>query len=71
MPQSSSPQQQVIRIMCPNLSCQRVLAVPSHARGKIVRCRGCATSIRIPKKAKAAASAKKDAAPAAGEEAGE
>ena len=39
---------QVIRIMCPNLGCQRILAVPEHARGKLVRCRSCATNIRIP-----------------------
>ncbi len=39
---------EVIRIMCPNLGCQRVLAVPSHARGKLVRCKGCGTNIRIP-----------------------
>ena len=39
---------QVIRIMCPNLGCQRVLAVPEHARGKLVRCRSCSTNIRIP-----------------------
>ena len=38
----------VIRIMCPNLSCQRVLAVPDRARGKLVRCRSCGTNIRIP-----------------------
>ena len=38
----------VIRIMCPNLGCQRVLAVPDHARGKLVRCRSCGTNIRIP-----------------------
>ncbi|MDI9402313.1 MAG: hypothetical protein QM516_00435 [Limnohabitans sp.] len=40
--------EEVIRIMCPNLGCQRVLAVPSSARGKIVRCRGCGSNIRIP-----------------------
>ena len=39
---------QVIRIMCPNLGCQRILAVPEHARGKLVRCRSCTTNIRIP-----------------------
>ncbi|MFM7052288.1 MAG: hypothetical protein ACKOYN_09175 [Planctomycetota bacterium] len=39
---------EVIRIMCPNLGCQRVLAVPSSARGKLVRCRGCGSNIRIP-----------------------
>jgi hypothetical protein len=38
----------VIRIMCPNLTCKRVLAVPGHARGKLVRCRGCGMNIRIP-----------------------
>jgi hypothetical protein len=38
----------VIRIMCPNLSCKRVLAVPAHARGKLVRCKGCGVNIRIP-----------------------
>ncbi|MCA9284611.1 MAG: hypothetical protein KDA22_05330 [Phycisphaerales bacterium] len=41
-------QDQVIRIMCPNLGCQRILAVPSNARGKLVRCKGCGTNIRIP-----------------------
>ena len=38
----------VVRIMCPNLGCQRVLAVPGAARGKVVRCRGCGSNIRIP-----------------------
>ncbi len=37
-----------LRIMCPNLACRKVLAVPQTARGKTVRCRGCSTSIRIP-----------------------
>jgi len=34
--------------MCPKLSCQRILAVPATARGKLVRCRSCSTTIRIP-----------------------
>jgi hypothetical protein len=38
----------LIRIMCPNLSCQRILAVPDQARGRIVRCRVCGMNIRIP-----------------------
>ena len=38
----------IIRIMCPNLGCQRILAVPPRAQGRIVRCRGCGTNIRIP-----------------------
>lgn len=37
-----------LRIMCPNLTCRKILAVPTSARGKTVRCRGCATNIRIP-----------------------
>lgn len=37
-----------IRIMCPNLTCRKVLAVPVSARGKTVRCRGCGTNIRVP-----------------------
>jgi hypothetical protein len=41
-------QDDVIRIMCPNLGCQRILAVPSRARGQVVRCRGCRTNIRVP-----------------------
>lgn len=39
-----------IRIMCPNLTCRRVLAVPTNARGRTVRCKGCGTNIRIPAK---------------------
>ncbi len=39
-----------IRIMCPNLTCRKILAVPTSARGKTVRCRGCGTNIRIPVK---------------------
>lgn len=43
-------EQTMIRIMCPNLACQRILAVPAHARGKLVRCRSCSMTIRIPQK---------------------
>ncbi len=39
-----------IRVMCPNLVCRKILAVPASARGKTVRCRGCGTNIRIPVK---------------------
>ena len=52
----------VIRVMCPNLVCQRVLAVPPHARGKLVRCRNCGTTVRIPSNKPAP----KDAAPQEG-----
>jgi hypothetical protein len=37
-----------IRIMCPNLTCRKVLAVPHSCRGKTVRCRSCGTNIRVP-----------------------
>lgn len=48
MSNEPQPQRNVIRIMCPKLSCQRILAVPAEARGKLVRCRSCGTTIRIP-----------------------
>ncbi|MHC4948731.1 MAG: hypothetical protein ACYTG1_10770 [Planctomycetota bacterium] len=41
-------QQATIRIMCPDLSCRRILAVPADARGKLVRCRRCGMTIRVP-----------------------
>ncbi|MEO0482640.1 MAG: hypothetical protein AAF138_03370 [Planctomycetota bacterium] len=37
-----------VRIMCPKLTCRKVLAVPASARGKTVRCKACGTTIRIP-----------------------
>lgn len=39
---------EILRIMCPKLTCRRILAVPSEARGRTVRCKGCATVIRVP-----------------------
>ena len=39
---------ETLRIMCPNLTCKKLLAVPASARGKTVRCRGCGTNIRVP-----------------------
>ena len=38
----------VIRMMCPNLKCLRILTVPVNARGKTVRCRGCGSNVRVP-----------------------
>jgi hypothetical protein len=38
----------VVRIKCPKLDCQRILAVPINARGKLVRCKNCGTNIKIP-----------------------
>jgi hypothetical protein len=59
-----------IRIMCPSLSCRKILAVPVSTRGKTVRCRNCGGTIRVPAKdgppaadgAVKPAPAKKDAA---------
>ena len=39
-----------IRLMCPNLRCRTLLAVPVTARGKNVRCRLCGTKIQVPNK---------------------
>lgn len=39
---------ETVRIMCPNLTCRRVLAVPESARGKTVRCKNCGTAVTIP-----------------------
>ncbi|MFN9993759.1 MAG: hypothetical protein ACK54H_10465 [Phycisphaerales bacterium] len=41
----------VIRIMCPNLTCKKVLAVPQAARGKTIRCRSCSMNIKVPEQA--------------------
>lgn len=54
-----------IRIMCPSLSCRRVLAVPVSSRGKNVRCKNCGVTIKVPEKGQNSApspSAQKDAA---------
>lgn len=40
----------LIRLMCPNLRCRTLLAVPPTARGKNVRCRLCGTRIQVPTK---------------------
>lgn len=39
---------ETLRVMCPNLTCRKILAVPTSARGKTVRCRSCQTNIRVP-----------------------
>lgn len=40
-----------VKIMCPKLTCRKILAVPELARGKTVRCKSCGTCIRVPQKA--------------------
>ena len=50
-----------VQIMCPNLVCKKVLAVPASARGKTVRCKACQTAIRVPAGSKPAPPASKSA----------
>jgi len=40
----------VVRLICPNLKCRKILSVPDSARGKKVRCRGCGMRVQIPVK---------------------
>lgn len=56
---------EAVRIMCPNLNCRKVLAVPTSARGKTVRCRTCGTNIRVPSGQPTPAAPPADKAPAA------
>jgi hypothetical protein len=39
-----------IRIMCPNLDCRTIVAVPETLRGTIVKCSNCGLLFRIPSK---------------------
>jgi len=41
---------QTIRMQCPNLACQRILAVTEECRGHLVRCKGCQTLVRVPQR---------------------
>ncbi|MEM7808778.1 MAG: hypothetical protein AAF561_11775 [Planctomycetota bacterium] len=36
------------QLICPNLSCRKILKVPEEARGKVVRCQYCQTMLRVP-----------------------
>ena len=35
-------------IICPNLKCRKILAVPDEVRGKSVKCQHCQTLLRVP-----------------------
>ncbi len=59
---------QVIRLICPNLTCRTILSVPAAARGKDVRCRACGTKLRIPQAKSAPTSGSDEAVAGAGEE---
>lgn len=52
--------EQTVRIMCPNLTCKKILVVPVSSRGKTVRCKSCSTTIRVPQKAVTATDAPAD-----------
>ena len=36
-------------VMCPNMSCRKVFAVPADLRGQIITCAHCKTQLRVPK----------------------
>lgn len=62
MPEPRAKPDPGIRIMCPTLTCRKILAVPTQARGKTVRCKYCNASIRIPLKKEPAPEATDQAA---------
>lgn len=37
-----------VQIICPNLACRKILAVPDELRGKTVKCQHCQTVLRVP-----------------------
>lgn len=41
-------QNETLRIMCPKLTCKKILVVPASSRGKNVRCKNCGSTIRVP-----------------------
>ena len=49
--------QMPVQIICPNLKCRKILAVPDEFRGKSVKCQYCQTVLRVPGAAKPAATA--------------
>ena len=42
----------VIKLVCPNLQCRKILSVPAKARGKSARCRACGIRVTVPGKKK-------------------
>lgn len=37
-----------VMMLCPNLKCRKVLAVPGACRGKHVRCKFCSLTFEVP-----------------------
>jgi len=58
--------EKMIRLVCPNLQCRAILAVPQSARGKTVRCKHCSSRLSVPeessKRSQSAASGQADVA---------
>ncbi|MDX1565537.1 MAG: hypothetical protein R3236_09035 [Phycisphaeraceae bacterium] len=50
MKEQPQPMEPTLHIICPNLRCKRLLAVPASARGKTVRCKNCRTNVKVPQK---------------------
>ena len=44
-----------VQLICPNLKCRKILAVPDELRGKAVKCQYCQTVLRVPEGQKVAA----------------
>lgn len=36
------------QLICPNLRCRKILKAPEEARGKVVKCKHCASMLRVP-----------------------
>jgi hypothetical protein len=54
-------------MICPNLSCRKILAVPDDVRGKLVKCQFCHQPFRVPEPKRMSAAAVTAAAAAAPE----
>ena len=37
-----------VQLICPNLKCRKLLAVPDDVRGKMVKCQYCQRQFRVP-----------------------
>ncbi len=37
-----------VQMICPNLRCRKILAVPDEVRGKLVKCQFCQQPFRVP-----------------------
>ena len=52
-----------VQLICPNLRCRKLLAVPETVRGKMVKCQHCQTPFRVPAPQRPQGSAAGRAAP--------